>query len=203
MRKILSLLLGAVVVLAAQSSYAQGKGTATARLRMARAMCATGPCNPLFNFRAGSAQFKRLKQPKPLTRRSVGRIRLDGVTRTSPGGLPTLLDGVVTARVNFDPIDPDGDCAAVGSDTTQVIATSSMSCSQKGAAAVSCRGDIVLSAGTLDDPDCTDVQQYFSDVVVEVYEDGGTGDDTKKIARNGILMTGKTPDCESGGAGCP
>ncbi len=181
---------------------AQQKGTATSRLRMARAMCTTGPCNPNFNFRSGSAQFKRLKQPKPMTDREIGRLRLDGVSSSGPA-LPASLDGVVTARVNYDTTDPDADCASVGADTTKVIATSSLSCKQKGATAVSCRGDMVLSTGVLDDPDCTDVQLFVTDVVVEVFEDGGVGDDTKKIAQNGALVTGKTPDCNSGGSGCP
>ncbi len=203
MPKLPSFALGVVVLLAVSPAFGQSKGTATVRVRMARAICTTGPCNPFFNFRAGSAQFKRMKQSKVLTRRSVGRLRLDGVSSTAPSGLPTSLDGLVTARVNYAPVDPDSDCAAVGSDSTFPIATSSLSCRQRGATTVSCRGDIVLEAGVLDDPDCTDVQQTFSDVVVEVFEDGGVGDDSKKIAQDGILMTGKTPDCDSGGSGCP
>lgn len=185
-----------------EPTFAQTKGTATSRLRMARAMCTTGPCNPFFNFRAGSSQFKRLKQPKPLSRREIGKMRLDGLFSSGPA-LPASLDGVVTARLNYDAADPDADCAAAGSDTVQVIATSSLSCRQKGVTTASCRGDIVLSNGVLDDPDCTDVQLFITDVVVEVFEDGGVGDDTKKIAQNGALVVGKTPDCNSGGAGCP
>ena len=162
----------------------------------------TGPCNPAYDFRAGSAQFKRLKQPRPLTRREIGKLRLDGVSFTGPG-LPSTLDGVVTARVNYDGVDPDSDCASVGGDSTFVVATSSLACSQGGSTTTSCRGDMVLSSGFLDDPNCTDVQVYISDIVVEVFEDGGAGVNTQKIARNGALLTGKTPDCDSGGAGCP
>jgi hypothetical protein len=62
---------------------------------------------------------------------------------------------------------------------------------------------MVLANGVLDDPDCTDVQLYISEVVVEVYEDGGVGVDAQKIAQNGALVVGKTPDCDSGGSGCP
>ncbi len=191
-----------MLVYAADPAPAQTKGTGASRVRLARAMCTTGPCNPSFNFRGGSVLFRRLKQPKPMANREIGRIRLDGVSSSGPP-LPASLDGVVTARVNFDATDPDVDCASVGGDTTQVIATSSLSCKQKGATSVSCRGDMVLSNGVLDDPDCTDVQLYVTEVVVEVYEDGGAGTDTKKIAQNGALVTGKTPDCDSGGSGCP
>lgn len=184
------------------SADAQQKGTATSRLRMVRAICTTGPCAPSFNFKTGSAQFKRVKQPKPMTDREIGRLRLDGVSTTGPM-LPASLDGVVTARVNYATTDPDADCGSVGGDTTQVIGTSSLSCQQKGATTVSCRGDIVLSTGVLDDPDCTDVQVFISEVLVEVFEDGGVGDDAQKLAQNGVHAIGKTPDCDSGGAGCP
>ncbi len=181
---------------------AQTKGTASSRLRMARAICTTGPCNPSFNFRSGSAKFGRLKQPKPMTDREIGKLRLEGVFTSGPP-LPASLDGVVTARVNYDGTDPDGDCAATGSDSTVVIATSSLSCNQGGPTTTSCRGDIVLASGILDDPNCTDVQLFVTDVLVEVYEDGFAGVDTKRIAQNGALVTGKTPDCNSGGSGCP
>jgi hypothetical protein len=203
MIKLLGVAVAALMLLSsAEPAQAQGKGTATSRLRLARAMCTTGPCNPSFDFRAGSAQFKRLKQPKPLTKRDIGRLRIDGVSSSGPP-LPASLDGVVTARVNYDGVDPDADCALTGGESTQVIATSSLSCRTGGPTTTSCRGDIVLSNGVLDDPDCTDVQLFITDVVVEVYEDGGVGDDARRIAQNGALMTGKTPDCNSGGAGCP
>lgn len=203
MMKLLGAAAAALLFLAsAEPGLAQGKGTATARVRMARAMCTTGPCNPSYNFRSGSAQFQRLKQPRPLTDRDIGRLRLDGISSSGPP-LPASLDGVVTALVSYDNVDPDADCAATGSQGTQVIGTSSLSCQSGGPTTTSCRGDIVLSNGVLDDPDCTDVQLYVTNILVEIYEDGGVGDDTRRIAQNGALMTGKTPDCNSGGAGCP
>lgn len=203
MIKLLGVATAALVVFAwSGTAEAQNKGTATARMRMARAMCTTGPCNPAFNFRAGSVQFKRLKQPKPMTKRDYGRLRLDGISSSGPP-LPASLDGVVTARVNYDGVDPDTDCAFTGDDGVQVIGTSSLSCTSGGPGTTSCRGDIVLPAGFLDTDDCTDVQVFITDVVVEVFEDGGVGDDSQKIAQNGALMTGATPDCNSGGAGCP
>ncbi len=181
---------------------AQEKGTASVRLAMARAMCTTGPCAPAYNFRTGFVQFKKQKQPRPLTRREVGVLRLDGVSSTGPP-LPTVLDGVVSARVNFATTDPDADCADTGADLTQVVATSTMNCRTKGPTSSSCRGKLVLSPGVFSDPNCTDVQVFLSDIVVEIFENGGVGDDTKKIARNGALVIGKTPDCNSGGSGCP
>jgi len=197
--------LAAVAVLLALGlagvTEAQTKGTAVSRLRFARAICTTGPCNASFNFRAGSIQVKRAKQPRPLTDRKFGRMRIDGLTSTGPP-LPASLDGVVTGRLIYD-TDPDTDCAAAGSDTLQVIGTSSLSCQAGGLGAVKCRGDIVFNAGVLDDPNCTDVQVYAQDLVFDVYEDGGVGVDTSRIARGGALVLGTTPDCNSGGSGCP
>lgn len=180
---------------------AQTKGTASSRVRFARAMCTTGPCNPSFNFRGGSAQLKRTKQPKPLVNRKFGRMRLDGVTSSGPP-LPASLDGVLTGRVIFGS-DPDTDCAAAGTDMTLPIGTSSMSCSPGGVGAVKCRGDLVFLSGILDDPNCTDVQVYMQDLVVEIYEDNQVGVETSRIAESGAVILGRTPDCNSGGAGCP
>jgi len=185
----------------AGAADAQTQGTAASRLRFARAMCTTGPCNPFFNFRSGSSQIKRALQPKPITNRKFGRMRLDGVTSIGPP-LPASLDGVVSGRVIYGS-DPDLDCSAAGSDSTQVIGTSSLSCSAGGLGAVKCRGDLVFNAGFLDDPNCTDVQVYVQDLVVEVYEDGGVGVDANRLAQSGALILGRTPGCNSGGAGCP
>lgn len=203
MAKLLGVAVG-IVLLATwgQPASAQLRGTASVRVPMVRAMCSTGPCAAAYNFRVGAAHFKRLRQPKALSRREVGLLRVDGVSTAGPP-LPLNLDGVVSARVNYALTDPDGDCAAVGSDTTEVIATSSLNCLQKGVTTTSCRGRIILANGVLDDPNCTDVQVFLSNIAVAVFEKDGVGDDTKLIARNGALVTGKTPDCNSGGAGCP
>ncbi len=203
MKNLLGVVIGAAAMfMLAEPATAQIKGTPASRYRMARAMCTTGACNPFYNFKGGSALFKKIKQPKPLTRREIGRLRVDGVSSNGPA-LPTSLDGVVTARVNYGPVDPDADCAGIGTDVTQVVATSSMFCTQKSATSTSCRGEIVLVPGVLDDINCTDTQLYMSEILVEVFEDGGVGNDAKKIAQNGILATGKSPDCDSGGSGCP
>jgi len=201
MRKMLAAIAVLLALGLAGTADAQTKGTAVSRLRFARAICTTGPCNPFFNFRAGSIQVKRAKQPRPLTDRIFGRMRIDGLTSVGPP-LPASLDGVVTGRLIYGS-DPDTDCAAAGSDTVQVIGTSSLSCSPGGLGAVKCRGDMVLNSGVLDDPNCTDVQVYAQDMVFEVYEDGGAGMDASRIASSGALILGRTPDCNSGGSGCP
>jgi len=203
MAKLCGVAVGALLLfLWAGPVTAQERGTSTVRLAMATAMCTTGPCAPAFNFRGGFTAFKKPRQPKLLTRREIGVMRLDGVSSSGPP-LPTSLDGVVTARVVFSSTDPDSDCGDTGSDSVQTIATSSLKCRQKGPSSTSCRGTLVLGGAVFNDPDCTDVRVFLTDVVTEVYEDGGVGDDSKKIAQNGALMTGKTPDCNSGGPGCP
>ncbi len=201
MRKLLAAVALLLVAGLSGAAEAQINGTASSRVRFARAMCTTGPCNPSFNFRSGSAQVKRARQPKPITNRKFGRMRLDGVTSSGPP-LPASLDGVVSGRVIYD-VDPDTDCALASTESTQVIGTSSMTCQPSGLGAVKCRGDLVFVAGFLDDPNCTDVQVYVQDLSMEVYEDGGVGVDGSRLAQNGALVLGNTPDCNSGGAGCP
>jgi hypothetical protein len=201
MRNMLAAVAALLALGLAATADAQTKGTAVSRLRFARAICTTGPCNPFFNFRAGSIQIKRAKQPRPLTDRIFGRMRVDGLTSSGPP-LPASLDGVVTARLIYD-TDPDSDCVAAGTDTVQAIGTSSLNCTPGGLGAVQCRGDIVFNAGVLDDPNCTDVQVYAQDMTFDVYEDGGVGVDASRIARGGAVILGQTPDCNSGGSGCP
>lgn len=203
MARLISVALGAVLFLfVGQPAAAQQRGTAGARMAMARAMCTTGPCAPQYNFRSGFAQFKRLRQPRLVGRRDIGTVRLDRVWTSGPP-LPTALSGTLTGRINYATFDPDANCPLVGSDSTQEIATSSLFCQQSGPTWTSCRGRIILNSDVMNDPNCTDVQVFLSGLTVEIYEAGGVGDDSKMIARNGALVIGRTPDCNSGGAGCP
>lgn len=203
MARLISVALGAVVILASGNpAVAQLRGSSGARLPMARAMCTTGPCAPMFNFQTGRAQFKRLRQPNVLARRDIGIVRLDRLWTSGPP-LPTELDGLLRARVAYANVDPDGNCPEIGSVVTQTIATSSMRCQQAGPTRSNCRGRLVLNPTVISNPNCTDVHVAISEMTIEVFEAGGVGDDTKLIARNGALVTGKTPDCNSGGAGCP
>lgn len=203
MARLIGVALGVILFCAVgEPAAAQQRGTAGSRMAMARAMCTTGPCAPQYNFRAGWVQFKRLRQPRLLGRRDIGALRLDRVWTSGPP-LPTALDAQMTARVNYAMVDPNANCPEVGSDVTDVVATSTMYCQQSGPTWTSCRGRLILKSDIMNDPNCTDVQIHMSELAIEVFEFGGAGVDSKRIARNGALVTGRTPDCDSGGSGCP
>jgi len=179
-------------------AQAQEVATASTRVRLVRAFCSTGPCAPAINFASGAALLRRIKQPKPLSKRKIGRLHMNGVTAPiSPGALEARM----TARFVWDTVDPDGDCPDLGSDTNEVLATSSMFCTPSGLGA-NCGGDLLAPVG-LFDPRCTDVRLSMFDINVEVYEFGNVGVDTSKVAVPGINILGASPDCTSGGSGCP
>lgn len=190
--------LAVTFVFASSPAQAQEVASAKARMRMVRAFCTTGPCAPSINFESGGAHINRLKQPKPLAKRKIGRVRLLGV-QSSP--LPNALDAVLTARFVYDTVDPDSDCPDAGTDTVQTLATSSMFCKQQIDRAT-CGGDLLVPLG-LFDPRCTDVRVTFLDLKVEVYEFGQVGVEASRVATDGISIVGRSPDCSSGGSGCP
>jgi hypothetical protein len=190
--------LVAIAVLGISAVEAQEVATAKTRVRMVRAFCTTGPCNPAISFSSGGANITRLKQPKPLSKRKIGKIRLRGVQSTP---LPNALDAILTARFVYDTVDPDGDCPDLGSDSVQTLATSSMFCRQQIDVAT-CGGDLLVPLG-LFDPRCTDVRVTLLDLDLDVYEFGMVGTDSARVATQGVSIVGREPDCSSGGSGCP
>ena len=188
----------ALMVISGFVADAQEVATAKTRVRMVRAFCTTGPCNPGVTFESGSAHINRLKQPKPVSKRKIGRVRLLGV---SSAPLPSALEAEVTARMIYDTVDPDGDCPDLGSDSVEILATSSMFCQQKPGNAT-CGGDLLTPIGFVD-PRCTDVRVTMHDLKIEVYEFGMVGTETARVATQGVSLVGKLPDCSSGGSGCP
>ncbi len=178
---------------------AQEVATSKTRVRMVRAFCTTGPCNPNINFESGAALINKMKQPRPLSKRKIGKIRLQKVQSAPP--LPGALEAQVTARFVYDTVDPDGDCPDLGEDSVQTLATSSLFCKSGGVTAT-CGGDLLAPIG-LFDTRCTDVRVTILDIDVEVFEFGMVGTDTAKVATQGISIVGRTPDCSSGGSGCP
>lgn len=188
----------AVALCAAAPVSAQEVASPKTRVRMVRAFCSTGPCAPAIDFESGSAHVNRLKQPKPLAKRKIGRVRLLGVQSTP---LPNALDAVLTARFVYDTVDPDSDCPDLGSDSVQTLATSSMFCKPQIDRAT-CGGDLLTPIG-LFDPRCTDVRVTFLDPKIEIYRFGMVGDPSALVATDGISIVGRSPDCSSGGSGCP
>ncbi len=188
-------LMGAFLVSPAD---AQEVATQKTRVRFVRAFCSTGPCTPAIDFEFGGGHINRMIFPKPLSKRKIGKLRLRGVMSTP---LPSSLEAQVTARFVYDTVDPDGDCPDLGSDVVQVLATSSMFCKQQIDRAT-CGGDLLTPVG-LFDTRCTDVRVTLHDLDFEIYEFGMVGVLTSKIATQGVSVVGKTPDCSSGGFGCP
>lgn len=197
-------LLGAGIAFAACtlgfsfSVQAQESATASTRVRMVRAFCTTGPCAPSLDFSGGSVLLRRIKQPKPLSKRKIGRLQVNGVTAPV---LPGALEARMTARFVWDTVDPDGDCPDLGTDSVQVLATSSMFCNPGGLVA-KCSGDLLTPVG-LFDPRCTDVRLTLLNINTEIYEFGQVGVDSSLIAVPGMGIVGSSPDCSSGGSGCP
>ena len=65
-----------------------------------------------------------------------------------------------------------------------------------------CRGDLHVTAVT--SPQCVDVDVIVENITVEVYESGFVSDPTRRIALDGLVRGGQSPDCNSGGVGgCP
>lgn len=188
----------AMLLPAVPAAHGQGVATTKGRVRMVQAFCSTGPCSPGYSFDSGSGLLNRMKQPKPFSKRKVGRVRLLRVQSTP---LPSALSGQVTARFIWDSVDPDGDCPELGNDVVQTLATSSMFCNQQGGHA-SCAGDLLVPMG-LFDPRCTDVRVTLEDIRFEVYEFNQVGVETSLIATDGVSILPNAIDCSSGGTGCP
>jgi hypothetical protein len=168
-------------------------------MRLVRAFCTTGPCATSLNFASGGALLRRMKQPKPISRRKIGKLYISGLTSTAT--LPGALEARMTARFVWDTVDPDGDCPDLGADSTELLATSSMFCKASGGFA-KCSGDLLAPVGIFD-PRCTDVRLTLFNINVEVFEFGNVGVDTSRVAVSGISFLGSSPDCSSGGSGCP
>ncbi len=201
-------LLGALAVsgicaLAIDGAAAQEVATAKTRVRMVQAYCTTGPCDTNFTFQSGSALVNRLKQPKPYSKRKIGRVRILGLEATTASViLPAALEAELQVRMIYDTVDPDGDCPDLGSDTVETLATSSMSCKPNSSGRATCGGDLLVPLG-LFDARCTDVRVFMHDFDIDVYEFGGVGVDTARVATQGLSVFGVEPDCSSGGSGCP
>jgi len=203
--KVLLGVIAAVVVawMGLTPVHAQEVATAKSRVRMVRAFCTTGPCDAGFTFQSGSAHINRMKQPKPISKRKLGKIRILGLEATTASvALPSSLEAVVTARFLYDTVDPDGDCPNLGSDSVERLATSSMFCRANVDGRATCGGDLLLPLGTFDTR-CTDVRVTMHDLDIEVFEFGMVGTDSAKIATQGISLIASEPDCSSGGSGCP
>lgn len=200
MKRILAVGIAAAALLAVSAADAQTRNTATSRFRMARAYCTTGPCNPFFTFQGGATLIKRVKQPKLVSNRKLGNIRINALQRLGGPAIPPFLDARVSGTVFYGP-DANAVCPLANTVVSGPFATSTMTCTVGAAGDANCKGNLFFINFTA--AACSDVSQNIQDLEIEVYEAGGVGVPEKLIGVAGINILGKTPDCASGGAGCP
>ena len=181
------------------SAIAQTRGTAGYVARLVPELCGGAPCNAAgITFTTGEVSLDKLKQSDLMFTTVIGRVALHAVSPPQTG-----LQARLSATLSYGP-DPNLDCPQANS---QVVvnpwATSSLTCIPAGFGFwAPCAGEVQLTAVT--PPECGDVDVIVENISAEVYESGFVGDPTHRIARDGLVVGGKSPDCNSGGpGGCP
>jgi hypothetical protein len=200
MRTLLAAGITAAALLVVTGADAQTRNTATSRVRLAQAYCTTGPCDPFFTFTGGAALIKRAKQPKLVSNRKFGNIRISSLQRLDGPLIPPFQEAQVSGTI-FYGSDLNAACALANTVVSGPFATSTMTCNLGAAGDANCKGNLFFI--NFEDPECSDVTQTIQDLDIEVYEGGFVGIPSRKIATFGINILGKSPDCASGGAGCP
>ncbi|HSQ01570.1 MAG TPA: hypothetical protein VL049_30470 [Candidatus Dormibacteraeota bacterium] len=200
MKTLLAAGVTAASLLLITTAEAQTRNTATSRFRMAQAYCTTGPCDPWFTFQGGATLIKRAKQPKLVSNRKLGNIRINALQRLGGPAIPTSLDAQMSGTTFYGQ-DQNAVCPLANTVVSGPFATSTMSCTVGAAGDANCKGNLFFIDFT--PAECSDVAQSIQDLQIEVYEHGFVGVPERKIATAGINILGKTPDCASGGAGCP
>ena len=180
------------------SAIAQTRGSGGYVARLVPEMCGSTPCNVSgISFTRGEIRLFKLKQSHLVSDTYVGRVSLQQVVPVQKG-----LQAQVSATLSYGP-DPNNTCPQANS---QVVvspwATSSLTCSPPAFGfAMPCLGELHLTA--LTPPQCAGVAVIVDDLSAEVYEAGFLGDPAHKIGGDGLAVGGLSPDCSSGGVGCP
>ena len=200
MKKLLVAALSVAVLLGVGSASAQTRNTATSRQRMVRAYCTTGPCDVFFTFQGGSTLIKRAKEPRLVTNRKFGKIRINSLQRLGGPPIPVALEARVSGTT-FYGSDLNAVCPLANTTTSGPFATSTMNCVVGAAGDANCSGNLFF-INFVPAP-CSDVSQVIQDLNIEIFEGGFVGTPEKLIATGGMNILGKSPDCASGGAGCP
>ncbi len=200
MIKLLGAATALVVLTGVAAVDAQTRNTSTSRLRMVRAHCTTGPCNPFFTFQGGATLIKRAKQPKLVSNRKLGNVRINALQRLGGPPIPPFLDARLSGTIFYGQ-DANAACALANTVVSGSFATSTMTCTVGAAGDANCKGNLFFTNFT--DPECSDVAQTIQDVAIEIFEGGFVGVPERRVAQAGMNILGKSPDCASGGAGCP
>ncbi|MBX3027438.1 hypothetical protein KF840_21275 [bacterium] len=179
---------------------AQTRNTATSRFRMAQAYCTTGPCDPWYTFSGGATLIRRAKQPKLVSNRKLGNIRITALRRLGGPPIPPFLEAQLSGTTFYGQ-DQNAPCALANTVVSGPFATSTMICTVGAAGDANCKGNLFFIDFT--NPACSDVAQNIQDLQIDVFEGGFVGVPERRIATAGIKILGKSPDCASGGAGCP
>jgi hypothetical protein len=190
----------AIILVVGTTATAQTKNTGSSRVRMVRAHCTTGPCDQFFTFQGGSTLIRRARQPKLVTNRKLGKVRLNALQALGGEPIPGSLDAQVVGTIFYGQ-DLNAVCPLANTVVTGPFATSTMTCVLGAAGAANCSGTLFFIDFTL--AACSDVSQAIQDLRIEVYEGGFVGTPERLIATSGINVLGRTPDCASGGTGCP
>jgi hypothetical protein len=200
MKKLLTAALAGTLVCSASIASAQLMNTRSSRFSLVRAHCTTGPCNPFFTFNGGRAVFTRAKQPKLVTNRKLGKVRINGLTRLGAPPIPPNLEAEVSGTIFYGQ-DQNAICPLANTVVSGPFATSTMNCVLEASGSAVCAGQLFFT--DFYPAACSDVSQVIQDVTIDVYLGTMVGSTSALIAQAGINILGKSPDCASGGAGCP
>src|SRR4051812_36348170 len=88
-------------LLAVNAAEAQTRNTATSRFRMAQAYYTTGPCDPWYTFQGGATLIKRAKQPKLVSNRKLGNIRINALQRLGGPAIPPFLEAQLSGTTFY------------------------------------------------------------------------------------------------------
>jgi hypothetical protein len=135
-----------------------------------------------------------------VTNRKFGKIRINSLQRLGGPPIPVALEARVSGTI-FYGSDLNAPCALANTSTSGPFATSTMNCVVGAAGDANCGGNLFFI--NFVQPECSDVSQVIQDLSIEIYEGGFVGVPEKLIATGGMNILGKSPDCASGGAGCP
>ncbi len=174
----------------ASASTAQTKSTGTARYRLVRAQCTTGPCNASYAFVSGSVQVKWPKRAKRASEGKIGNVNLKTVA-IAGGSVGTLLPDSLTAELSGTRIfgdDPTADCPLANTVQSGVFGRADVGCFDS-SGSLRCNGDLFFDP--MEDPACRDVDMIVQDVDIAVTPDSGAGVDTAPLARFGRAVVGE------------
>jgi hypothetical protein len=202
MKHLLGLAVVLVMLFSVEAVYGQTRNTSSNRERLVRAYCTTGPCDPFFTFQGGQVLLKRVKQPKLVSNRKLGKVRINSLQRVGSGpAIPSYLEAQLSGTTFYGADVGPSNCPLANTIVSGPIATSTMSCVVGAAGDAGCSGNLFFIDFT--PAACSDVSQVIQNLDLEVYEGTFVGTPERRIAVAGINILGKSPDCASGGSGCP